>query len=419
MMPAPPTWLLRFADWLTPRRIRVQAIILAVCLWSVAIADFSNAGLMDRAGNIKFQDFLAFYTGGKLVLQDRSGDLFDFHAQQNEYQTLLGKPTEAQLPGVYGPQVSLLFSTFSRLPFLVAALTWAMVATFIYLLCCFWIWRSCPQLDLAPGLIIPILLAFPPFFHFVVRGQLSSLVLLCFTAAFYAFRSGYTWVAGLALGSLIFKPQFLIGILVILFFGFAWKSMAGVFVACLLQLGLAWSYFGTAVMRAYLATLWHLPQMATSLEPGISQAQMHSLRSFWVLLVPWRTASEIAYILSSVVVLVIATKVWKSRGALTARFSALVLATVLVNPHLFVYDLVVLVPVFFVIANWALENPANEWSQGVRPLLYLSFILPLFGPLTIWTHVQLSVIAFAGLLMVVRVISQAQVLQNDSQEVKS
>jgi len=35
---------------------------------------------------------------------------------------------------------------------------------------------------------------------------------------------------------------------------------------------------------------------------------------------------------------------------------------------------------------------------ALRLVLYLAFILPLFGPLSRWTHLQFSVPAFAALL---------------------
>jgi hypothetical protein len=92
MNAAPPLWLFKFANWLTPRRIRAQAIILAVCLWSGAIVDFSTSGLLDRVGNIKFQDFLVFYIEGKLVAQHRTSELFDPHTEAREIQILLESP---------------------------------------------------------------------------------------------------------------------------------------------------------------------------------------------------------------------------------------------------------------------------------------------------------------------------------------
>ena len=50
---------------------------------------------------------------------------------------------------------------------------------------------------------------------------------------------------------------------------------------------------------------------------------------------------------------------WKSSAPLALRFSALTLAAVLVNPHLFVYDLLVLAPVLLLLADWILTRSTN------------------------------------------------------------
>jgi hypothetical protein len=280
-------------------------------------------------------------------------------------------------------------------------------------------WRACSKLYSARSLIVLLALAFSPFFHFMVRGQLSSIVLLCFVTAFSAFRSRHDWVAGFALGALIFKPQFLIGLVVILFCTWSWKSLVGVVAGCVAQLGLAWGYFGSAVMQQYASMLWRLPQMTTHLEPGVAPTQMHSLRSFWTLIFPWPEVSGAFYVLSAIAVLYIAAKAWKSSGPLALRFSVLVLATVLVNPHLFVYDLLVLAPMFFLVTDWAIQHYEHPWSSGVKALLYLSFLLPLFGPLAIWTHVQLSVIVFVGLLIALAAILREGALPQSLEELKS
>jgi hypothetical protein len=93
---------------------------------------------------------------------------------------------------------------------------------------------------------------------------------------------------------------------------------------------------------------------------------------------------------------ILAAAVWKSSAPLSLRFSALTLAAVLVSPHLFVYDLLVLAPAILLLADWTLTNPHHPHSAAL--LTYLAFILPLFGPLSRWTHLQLSVPVFAALL---------------------
>jgi hypothetical protein len=121
---------------------------------------------------------------------------------------------------------------------------------------------------------------------------------------------------------------------------------------------------------------------------------MESLRGFWMLLLPWRSAAAVLYALSAIAVLVVALLCWR-RGALELRYAALLLATVLVAPHLMIYDLVILAPAFLLLGEWVLQHPSP--SPALRVVLYLVYALPLLEPLTKLTHVQLSVLGFVAL----------------------
>jgi hypothetical protein len=86
------------------------------------------------------------------------------------------------------------------------------------------------------------------------------------------------------------------------------------------------------------------------------------------------------------------------------RYSALLLASVLVAPHLTVYDLVILAPALLLTADWLVERTPDASKRRLGNLLYFVYLLPLAGPLAQWTHVQLSVIAMAAaLFMMARV----------------
>ena len=151
-------------------------------------------------------------------------------------------------------------------------------------------------------------------------------------------------------------------------------------------------------MHAYFDTLWHVSRVIDAAELNLAPIQMHSLRSFWTLLIPWPEVALALYVLSSVALIAVAAVVWKSSAPLALRFSALTLAAVLFNPHLFVYDLLALVPALLLLADWALIHAEHPSTPALRVLLYLAFVLPLLGPLSRWTHVQLSVPVFAALL---------------------
>jgi hypothetical protein len=221
--------------------------------------------------------------------------------------------------------------------------------------------------------------------------------LLCFTGAYLAFRARRDWLAGIALGCLVFKPQFLVAIPVVLLAAQAWKAFSGLAISAAVQLAFSVIFFGQAVMRAYVFTLLH---HASQPELSLSPDQMHSLRSFWVLLIPSTSAVWILYLCSCVVTIVLAAALWKSSSPLALRFAALTLAAALVNPHLFVYDLLALVPALMLAADWVVTCDSKASSRLLPALLYLAFVLPLFGPLSRWTHIQPSVIVFVALLWI-------------------
>lgn len=380
--------------WLNQRRIRAQVIVLALCLWGVCAFDYATPGLFDRAGNIKFQDFIQFPISARLIAQGRVSELYNTVVLNQQIRAIVGN-TKAHLEFYYGPQVVLPFVALNRFSFLTQAAIWVALSLFVYFVCVHSLWETCGALQPYPGLVALCAVAYPPVFHFFVRGQLSVLLLLCFTCAYLAFRKQHDWLAGIALGCLVFKPQFLVAIPLVLLVARAWKPFSGVVISAAAQLAFTLLVFGRAVMRTYIILLL---EHASQPELNLSPDQMHSLRSFWVLLIPSAATVWVLYALSSIATITLAAAVWRSSSPLALRFSALTLAAVLVNPHLFVYDLLALVPVFLLAANWALTRESE--SSELPILLYLGFVLPLIGPLSRWTHIQLSVIVFVALLYI-------------------
>ena len=393
-----PAWIAWSQKWLTPRRIRAQAFVLALCLWGVCAVDYATPGIFDRAGNIKFQDFLQFPIAAHLIASGRTGDLYSDRALADGIRAIVGLDTTVFLQYFYGPQVALPFIPLAGLPFLAHATIWIAFSLLLYSACIYLLWKSCASLSSYGGFVALCAIAYPPLFHFFVRGQLSAAVLACVTLSYFAFHARREWRAGIALGLLAFKPQFLVAIPLVLLLVHAWKAFAGVAISSAAQMAFSWLYFGPAVMRAYFARLLHSAGSPGTTELSLSPIQMHSLHTLWELLIPWPRAATALYILSSLAVIWMTAAIWKSSSALTIRFSALLLAAVLVNPHLYVYDLLALAPALLLLADWALSNAQHPSTPVLYLLLYLAFILPLFGPLARWTHVQLSVIAFVALM---------------------
>ena len=357
----------------------------------------SVPGLFDRNGLIKGTDFLHFYTLGLLAAKHRGDLLYDMRGQNEFLSQLLPEARSYFYVPLYGPQISIVLSPLARFSYLGALTVWLAINSCLYALCCFGVWRCCPQLRQARWTVAVAALAFPGFFHLIVWGQSSGLALVCFVLAYLALRNGHAFPAGLAIGSLIFKPQLGIAAAVTFLAIRKWKLISGVILAVATQVAAGWLYFGSSGMRDYWQALLNIPHVLPFLEPRLYQT--YSLRSFFLMLVPIHTIALLLYALAAIALLYLLVRLWQQKTSLDLQYSALLLATVLVSPHLTVYDLVILAPAFLLLSNEAINNNSVN-SMSINYLLYSLFPLFLAGPLARVTHLQLSVPALAALFWI-------------------
>src|SRR5437868_162481 len=369
------SFISRLVSGLTERRLRVHGLILATCLWSSYVIDLAHPGVLDRFGLTKGADFVHFYTLGTLALEGRASELYNSGAQATLAAQLVPGVPVLYYVALYGPQVSLFFAPFAKLPYVWALCLWWLFSAAIYGGCCYAVWRTCPRLRTHSGTVFILAIAYPAFFHLIAWGQTSAPALLFFTLAYLALRADREFLAGLAIGLLIYKPQLGIAGAILFLFSKQWRLVAGAVISGAAELSVGWLYYGTAVMREYWNVLRHFQQVLPNLEPR--PYVVHCLRAFWAMLVPVPIFAALLYILSAVIVISASVLIWRSRAPLALRYSALLMATVLVAPHLTIYDLVILAPAFLLLADLALQERA---PTSVPILLYLCYALPLIGP---------------------------------------
>lgn len=381
--------------WLTSRRLRAHATILAACLWSFYLWNLATPGLRDRSGNLKGTDFLHFYTLGSLAAVHRGEDLYNMDAQAALAAARVPLAAGLKYLPLYPPQVSILFAPLAHLSYAEALAVWWVLSAAIYTVCVFAVWRACPNLYGYGVTVLFAAIGFPAFFHLVAWGQTSALALTCFTCAFFLLRARHEFSAGLVLGCLVFKPQLgLAAAFVFLGIG-AWRLIAGAVLSSCAQLAVGGFYYGFASLRQWLAAVRNAPAVLPWLEPRLYQT--HCLRTFWSILIRSGEIAFAMYAISAIAVLWFTVSIWRRGDApLELRYSSLLLATVLIAPHLTVYDLVILAPAFLLTADWLVGEAPDSARWRLGTLLYLVYMLPLLGPLTRWTHVQLSVVAMAA-----------------------
>jgi len=390
--------LFYLADWLTVRRIRIHALLLAVGIWTAFFVNLHTPGLHDRGGLIKGADFLHFYTLGTLARGGYGDLLYNITAQTNLLQKIVPEARNYIYVPLYGPQVSLFFYPFAKLPYAYALTVWLLLNVLIYEACCYAVWKHCPNLAEHGFTVILAAIAFPGISQLLAWGQTSGLALLFFTLAYLALRNKQDFLAGLAVGCLVFKPQLGLAAGVVFIFTKRWKVVGGAILSAFVQLAIGSLYYGTATMRNYLHALTRTGQIMALLEPR--PYQTHSLRTFWTMIIPWPSIAFALYLATAVVVLVLLVQCWKSTSGLEIKFAALLIATVLVSPHLTVYDLVILAPAFLLLSDWALAHPAAQQSPRLQILIYSCFVLFLLGPIVRLIHFQFSVVAMTAMIII-------------------
>jgi Glycosyltransferase family 87 len=393
------------ATWLTARRLRTHGAILALCVWTFYAWNLATPGLRDRNGNLKGTDFLHFYTLGSVADEHRGADLYDINAQAKLAAQRVPEAAGIRYLPLYPPQVSIVFAPLAGLSYGWALFCWWLWSAILYGLCCYAMWRACPGLREYRGTVAILAAASPAFFHLIAWGQTSAIALACFVLMFFLLRDQREFLAGLVFGCLIFKPQLgMAGAVLFLSIG-AWKTLAGASISAAAQLLLGIVYYGIEPVREWVRTMWNVQAVLPMLEPKLYQT--HSLRTFWSMLLPWPGLSLMLYIVSVVVVLglTIACWKWSVSAPLPLRYAALLLASVLVAPHLTVYDLVILAPALILLADWLVAQSPTPSTRALGTLLYLVYMLPLIGPFARWTHIQPSVVAMALSLYLIWKIS--------------
>jgi len=294
----------------------------------------------------------------------------------------------------------------------------------IYGVCMCAMWKACPHLRDRGGLAALLLIAAPPLHFALGFVQISALALICVTCGFFALRANRSFLAGLALGSLFYKPPMMIGIAFVLGCRAVERDgraerriVVGMVAAAALQLAIGAAYWGPSILPQYVLALTNVHDVAQGMEPY--RYHMHSWRTFFDLLGLSGGVAFAAYLVAALATCIVGLLSWRARGPLALRYAALLIATVLVDPHLYGYDLIVLVPALLLLWDWQRAQPERavgdvlpwmrfDWLRrqsfpmAFMWFLYVCYFAPLFSTtLADVAHVQVSVPIIAALGVVI------------------
>lgn len=380
----------------TSQRFAVWGTALLCLSWFVYIHTMAVPGLVDRAGRFKGTDHIYFYVMGSLMLDGRTEDLYSADAHFAEGRRRIDPNLRLYQPySNYGPQVALAFVPLARLPYAHSLTLFLLFTAVCYSLSVWIIWRDLP--GLAPyGTLVALLAAASPLFLALFRyAQLSAITLLLLSLALAALRRHRHFLAGIVVGTMIFKPQLGVALGIALVMAAEWRVVAGAAAAALAQIGLAWAVSSTSVMRQYVDVLWRLLR-----DPSLVQiypTEVHSLRGFLQLLLPHSPFVSFVALTATIALLAIGVRVWRSGGDIGVRWGTLVLLTILASPHLLTYDLLLLTIPVLTFGEWAVNHQDDRRHAAVRVCLLLLYLAPFSANLARLWPVQISVIAIGAL----------------------
>ncbi len=338
--------LIRLGDLLALRRGRYAVLLAAAIGAAVWVAWLTSllarTGFLDLAGNIKGADFVEFYAAGRIVATHRTDHLYDFDLQSRvEHELTVPQEWSGFHGFITPPFFALPFVPLSALPYAVALALWNGLGLLL-VPGSLWLLRG-PKAE--PGRPLPVLwaLAFVPVFAAVSYGQNSLLSLFILAAVFALLGQGRDGIAGLVLGLLLYKPQLVLVLALLFALERRWTALLGV-AATGTALVLVSLRMSLPAAHAYVRLASSFPTMLA--DPAFPTWKMHSLYSFFVLLLPGHLALATGLALLSSAVVILAVRTLQPpyhAGALHGWFAAAIWGSVLVSPHVPLYDLCLLV----------------------------------------------------------------------------
>jgi alpha-1,2-mannosyltransferase len=295
-------------------------------------------------------DYLHFYVAARMVRDGEQGRLYDF-----PYQIQLQRdPARMPFPPlqdsyalyIYPPFFVWFCLPFSYLPFKAGAAAWVLFMSGCLVAALRILVGTCGKTRGALGLALLAAFPFMPALMSIYSCQNATLSLLILSSTYALLKGGKPAAAGAVFALQTFKPQLTLVIAVAMLCKGQWRFVLGALIGgvVLLVASLALSPGATDDYLRLGPTLLKWMDL-----PGISRADVACWRGFWRLLLGDQRvrSSQAAAAASSLITLLPLVRAF--RGPLdtgsdefASKFSALVLATIVVSPYLLYYDLTLL-----------------------------------------------------------------------------
>jgi hypothetical protein len=398
-------WARRLDALITADRLRVYPVLLIVA-GGLGLAAGSLVRVLDPAAQGAFlPDYLAHWTGGRLLWDDPE-NLYDPGIQnQVQSETLGATPHLAWF--VSPPIVAALYGPLALIPYNISALLWLAINTAVLIFCISSLGTVAPNLMRhRRKLVFLVVLAAPPTFELLGSGQDSTFVLLLWLTAIRLASAGYSGWAGAVLGLGFAKPQLVLVVPLVLMAVRNYKALAAFAAVVGAISGISLALVGLDGVIRWTSAL-SSPLYMTEVQQGQAW-KMVGLPSLIQALVPPAWGGALAPVLTlaslpagTAILLAAVFRLRKSEVDPQALWIATLATTLTFSPHLATYDAILFVPV----VAYLLERGSTRarrvatvsafalmWMVAPLHLAALSLPWPLSALDAPWASLPLAVI---------------------------
>ncbi len=384
------------------------AIALFAILLAGAFAFSPNFGAYRSDLDSPFAgDFLQEWIGGYVVWHQGADQLYDDAAVQRLQHdaSLVGFSFDenSYFVMVYPPFYYTLLSPLSLLSYSTAAWLFAAAMSLCLMLAIALIAYAQPERKLARWVwLLPLAMLFTPLIESLTSGQKGTLCLLILCGAFFLLKRERSFSAGVVFGLLAFKPQLalVIGIAMLCKrqFRFALGAMVTV------------SIYVAICLAGGIESCWQFADLCLGVgeyaqRSGYDLHKSHCLLGFVTLLAggesSWQVKGAVLLLMAAAVAMLsrlLRGKLDLRGDRFNVQFAAMVIGSLLLSPHLFTYDLTLLL-----LPMVLLLRPMHDKTSVSKPILILVIALFVASGLSAqWaqtTSVQITTIAMMALLM--------------------
>jgi hypothetical protein len=382
---------------------RQPALAIFSLLYASLVAFLGVEYLYDLEGPLSREsdrvvigDFLAFQTGAEILAEGRGAALYDLRVQRAVQDRLAGKTFPEWQPYVNPPLLAIALRPLAGLGTLRAFRIFGAVMILAGLLGAAALVACVPTLVRSPldgATVVLLSLSFHPLARTMFGGQNSPLTWALVNGSLWALQRRREWIAGLLLGLLGYKPQYLPLLALLLVAIGASRALAAVGAVGVLHYALGAFFAGPGWPLRMLAAMRQYGPMerAESLDTHFSLLPFFD---FSIGGLPGRVLAGTAIAIVMAGLWRCAPRVRPGSDDFPLLWSLVLVAGMLASPHLQYYDFAVLVlPV--AVGLDRVVGTGRTPSLSLRlclatlylgyPWFYEAGDLLGFQPLTIWT----------------------------------